>query len=107
MDRENNSPDNLTILCSNCHAVLHKRIKRNMSKYVDKIQGIKDELTKLQAELKERNEAGKPDMVTRTEGSEESESGATHSDTSRPDMNRHEAAPEDRPSRGIQFEFDF
>ena len=45
------------------------------------------------AEVKERNEAGKPDTVARTEGCEESQSGATHSGTSRTDMSHHEAAP--------------
>lgn len=94
MNRENNSKENLTVLCSNCHSVLHKRIKQKMSLWEDKIAGIKNELEILRAEVKERNQAGKPDMVTRTEGSEESESGATHSDTSSSDMSHHEAAPE-------------
>ena len=45
------------------------------------------------AEVKERNEAEKPDTAIRTEGCEESQSGATHSGTSRTDMSHHEAAP--------------
>ena len=88
----NSQPSNLAILCANCHLRLHKR-QRTLAK-----AGEVD-MTKLyqdmkEAEVKERNQAGKPDMVTRTEGSEESESGATHSDTSSVDMSHHEAAPE-------------
>lgn len=44
------------------------------------------------AETKLRNEAGNPDRATRTEGCEESQSGATHTGTSSTDMSRHEAA---------------
>lgn len=93
LNRENNNQGNLVVLCANCHSILHKRIKRNFSLWEDKPAGCVKEYHSLLAEVKERNEAGKPDRATRTEGSEESGSGATHSSTSRPDMNCHEAAP--------------
>ncbi len=101
MDRSNNSTDNLAVLCANCHMSLHKFIKQLQKTEQLKASDIFD-IFKNRAELKERNEAGKPDRATRTEGSEESKSGATHSDTSSTDMNHHEAAPKDE-----QLEFDF
>lgn len=32
MDRTNNKPDNLAVLCANCHAVLHKAIRRLLAR---------------------------------------------------------------------------
>ena len=106
LDRENNRQDNLVVLCANCHTIIHKRIKKMFSVWEDKKAGCIEEYHRWKAELKERNEAGKPDRVTRTEGSEESESGATHSDTSSTDMNHHEAAP-DTDSWDIQPDLGF
>lgn len=68
MNRTNNTDDNLCTLCANCHSIIHQRIKRNLGQYEDSSEGIKDELYRLKAELKSRNQAGKPDMATRTEG---------------------------------------
>ena len=93
MDRTNNDISNLAIICANCHMVLHKMIKQ-MQKTEQVTATAIFELCKERAELKERNEAGKADKLTRTEGCEESQSGATHSDTSSSDMSHHEAAPE-------------
>lgn len=92
MDRANGESSNLAVLCANCHMILHKEIKRRQK--IENISATEIYNQMCGAELKERNEAGKPDMATRTEGSEESESGATHSDTSSSDMSHHEAAPE-------------
>ena len=50
------------------------------------------ELAQLKAEVKSRNEAGTADRQTRTEGCGEPQSGATHTDRSRTDISRHEAA---------------
>ena len=64
-----------------------------MNSYANKKLGIVDELNNLRAEIKSRNEAG-TSKLTRTEGYEQSKSGATHSDTSYEDMSHHEAATE-------------
>ena len=97
----NSDPENLVITCANCHIRIHK-LQRNRKKAFGDVDmsALYHELQ--EAELKERNEAGKPDRATRTEGCEESQSGATHSDTSSTDMNHQEAAPKDE-----QIEFDF
>jgi hypothetical protein len=90
MDRSNSNPENLAVLCANCHVRLHKVIQ-----FMQETQGLKaEDVYKIfkEAEVKERNEAGIPDRATRTEGCEESQSGATHSDTSSTDMSHHEAA---------------
>lgn len=34
MDRKHNQTANLVVLCSNCHAVLHKRIRRDLSRHI-------------------------------------------------------------------------
>lgn len=96
MDRTHNELSNYILLCANCHTLLHARIKANWAKYgEDKITGILHELELLTAEVKARNEAGKPDRATRTEGSEESGSGATRSSTTRTAMSYQEALPFD------------
>lgn len=92
MNRDNNADDNLVVVCANCHTYLHTLIRRNWASYEDKRLGIIKEYLSM-AEVKERNKAGTPGTGTRTEGCEESQSGATHSGTSRPDMSHHEAAP--------------
>lgn len=95
MDRTNNDGKNLIVLCANCHSILHSRIKSKLQSFgQNKREGILQELEKLIAEVKARNEAGTADGLTRTEGSEQSESGATHSGTSNLDMSHHEAAPD-------------
>lgn len=94
MNRTHNDRSNLVILCSNCHVHLHTVIREAQkheditaeSVYAREVQSLK-------ADVKERNEAGTPDGVTRTEGCEESQSGATHIGTSRTDMSRQEAVP--------------
>ena len=69
MNRQNNSDDNCVVLCSNCHAILHTRIKSKWASYGEnKTAGILEELEKLMAEVKSRNKAGTPERVTRTEG---------------------------------------
>lgn len=93
MDRANADMDNLAVLCANCHMRLHKKIRAMQKTQQITAVAVFDLFKK--AEVKERNEAGKPDRATRTEGLEESESGATHSDTSSTDMSHHEAAPDD------------
>lgn len=98
MNRDNNENSNLVVLCANCHMYLHTLIRRNWSSYKDKRLGIIQEYLSM-AELKGRNKAGTPDTGTRTEGCEESQSGATHSGTSRSDMSHHEAAPLEESSR--------
>ena len=92
MNRENNSDDNLVVLCSNCHAVLHKLIRKEQR--ANNVTAVTVYTKFIEAEEKSRNEAGNPDRATRTEGCEESQSGATHTGTSRTDMSRHEAATE-------------
>lgn len=95
MDRSNNTQQNLIILCANCHAIFHTRLKRAWKSLDnDKKQAVVKYFYTYQAEVKERNKAGKPDRATRTEGCQEQQSGATHSDTSSPDMSHHEAALE-------------
>lgn len=94
MDRQHNSPDNLAVICSNCHSILHQRVKRNLPTYVNKTEGVINELNKLKAELKVRNEAGTPDGAIRTEGCEQLQSGATRSGASQEDMNHQEAVQE-------------
>lgn len=91
MDRANNAVDNLVVLCANCHAILHKQLKR-LRRTQPQASPIDVYKQLASAETKSRNQAGKPDRVTRTEGCEESQSGATHTGTSSPDMSRHEAA---------------
>ena len=92
LDRENNDMSNLVVLCANCHVILHKRIKRKFSLWQDKKAGCLNEYYSWQAEVKRRNEAGKPDRATRTEGCEESQSGATRSSRSRTDIRDQETA---------------
>lgn len=60
MNRDNNVSENLSILCANCHAILHSRIRKNMSTYKDKKAGIIAEFQTLKAEIKSRNKAGSP-----------------------------------------------
>ena len=60
MDRSHNYDDNLIVLCSNCHSILHQRIKRHMQEYEDKLKGIINELDNLKAELKHRKKSGTP-----------------------------------------------
>lgn len=104
MDRTHNEASNLIVLCANCHAILHQRIKKSWYLFgEDKLSGILDTLDKFTAEVKHRNKAGTPDMATRTEGSEQSESGATHSGTSQADMNHHEAGASDMFEQGTFF----
>lgn len=92
MSRVDNTDDNLAILCSNCHVWLHKLIRRRQkTESITATDIFNEELKK--AEVKERNKAGTPDRAIRTEGLKEFKSGATHSSTSRSDMNCHEAAP--------------
>ena len=94
MDRSHNNKDNLVLLCANCHQILHTRIKRNWHMYTQpKVTCILQQLQSMQAEVKERNEAGTADRQTRTEGTQECVSGATRSSTSSSDMNCQEAAP--------------
>lgn len=96
MDRTHNTDDNLVILCSNCHVHLHAQIKQRQKlsevKAEELYETIKSEM-KPRAETKERNEAGRVTDLIRTEGCEESQSGATRSSTSRPDMSCQEAVP--------------
>jgi len=89
MDRSNANADNLAVLCANCHMRIHKLIKTLQKTQQITAVAVFDMFRR--AELKHRNEAGTPDRATRTEGSEQSESGATHSGTSHADMNHHEA----------------
>ena len=90
MNRDNSDPSNLIVLCANCHVRLHKLIQL-LQQHKHLTPGeIYDQIK--EAEVKERNKAGKPKRATRTEGCEESQSGATHSDTSSTDMSHHEAA---------------
>lgn len=92
MDRRHNTDDNLIVLCANCHAIFHQRVKRDWySLGDDKVQAIVAALDSFITEVKHRNEAGTPDRVTRTEGLEESRSGATRSGTVRTAMNHQEA----------------
>ena len=93
MDRSNNDETNLVVICANCHMSLHKFIKRQQKETQITAAAAFELFKQQKAEVKERNKAGTPDRATRTEGSEESESGATHSDTSRTDMSHQEAAP--------------
>ena len=83
---------------------LHKEIKRRQKSEQITAESVYNQVK--EAEVKERNEAGNPDTATRTEGCEESQSGATHSDTSRTDMNHHEAAPLGKLSE-YQMDFPF
>ena len=91
MDRANDSEDNLIVLCANCHMRLHKLIKTKQKTHQITAAAVFD-LFK-EAELKERKQPETPDKAIRPEGCEESQSGATHSDTSRTDMSHQEAVP--------------
>ena len=93
MERTDNRSENLSVLCANCHMYLHKMIKQRQKTEQITAEDVYNQVK--EAEVKERNKAGTPDRATRTEGSKGFESGATHSDTSRTDINRHEAAPGD------------
>lgn len=90
MDRSNSDLSNLKVICANCHVRLHKIIQFLQQTRQLTPSEIYDQFR--EAEVKERNEAGRADRQIRTEGCEESQSGATHSDTSSQDMNHHEAA---------------
>lgn len=90
MDRRNNAASNLKVICANCHVRLHKIIQFLQNTRQLTPSEIYDQFK--EAEVKGRNKAGKADGLTRTEGCEGSQSGATHSGTSRTDMNHHEAA---------------
>lgn len=91
MDRTDNRGENLVVLCANCHMWLHKEIKRRQKVEQITAESVYNQVR--EAEVKERNKAGTPDRAIRTEGLKEFKSGATHSSTSRSDMNCHEAAP--------------
>lgn len=91
MDRTNNAEVNLVVLCANCHVILHKRLKR-LRRSQPQVSPIDVYKQLAMAETKSRNQAGNPDRATRTEGCEESQSGATHTGTPRTGMSRHEAA---------------
>lgn len=65
MDRTNNSLQNLTILCSNCHMHVHKLIRDSEAVTGQDIVKI---FQSLQAEVKERNKAGRGETLIRTEG---------------------------------------
>lgn len=59
-DRSNNADDNLVVICSNCHSIIHTRARKHMSTYADKKEGIISEFYTLQqeltnAEVKDRN----------------------------------------------------
>lgn len=92
MDRANSDSENLAVLCANCHTRLHKMIKTLQK--TQQLSAVSVFNMFKEAEVKSRNEAEKPDGAIRTEGCVETQSGATHTITSSPDMRWHEAATE-------------
>lgn len=97
MDRADNRVENLAILCANCHLCLHTFI--GMQRIVDvnylPETGFKEYAEYFHSRNKTAELSGKTsEETTRTEGCEESQSGAERSSTSRPDMSYQEAAEE-------------
>lgn len=62
MDRSNNNADNLFILCSNCHRIVHARISRGLCKYNEDPEGGKQFVLSVfdttKAEVKQRKKSG-------------------------------------------------
>lgn len=97
MDRSDNSVENLAIICANCHQCVHKFITRQRKRIIDYLpeDGFKEYVEYLHGQSKIAELSGKTsEETTRTEGCEESQSGAERSSKSRPDMSYQEAATE-------------
>lgn len=101
MNRDNNDASNLKILCGTCHNIIHARIRRAFSENreatdEDKANICIDVLSKYMQECPSQSKTPElsgnlSEEKTRTEGCEESQSGAERSGTSRTDMNHQEA----------------